>query len=804
MLPRDIIQLEYTLNGGINWDTITPNASGLRISWKFPEIESDRCLIRGVQLWPNNIGKTMDLRHRQAVNSAFFNKDGSLIITACKDSCAYIWQSNIGAVLHKLEGHTGAVNWAVISPDEKYAATASEDSTAILWDILKSQKIKTLAAHTDNVRTVCFSPDSKYLVSAGHDGNAIIWDVLTGQIKNTIKASNSQLWFSEFSPSGDYIVMGGIDSYVKFWDMKTETFTKSINTGNGYNSFGAISRDGSKLVTASLFGRAVVWDIAAGDSIAGFSHEDSSKIPPILYADFDKTGDTLLTSSVDRIVKMWCISTNKLVSNFQEHTNTVKTAVFNFDNSRALTASWDGAAKYWNREKRDLQTDSTDCFFSIVKAGAELRNIDFGKVVVSEYKDSIVDFFVINKTNAPYRISNFRLWGAAKDDFIIHNFRADSVIDSGSYLPLEITFKPGVFGARQAFIDITIPGDSVLHCSITGEGTDYELGIDAPVIDFANTTLGDVKDTIVYPLLTNKINSPLNIYSVKILGTDKDDFSILSGGSATVLNSFESLSTAIRFMPGIPGRKKARIVFEHSGAESPSKIFLYGFASIPRIDTAIIAISDAHASAGDIIEIPIYYRKAPIFPIEAPDSLSVTLKFNASLLEPLFGAASDTIINGFRTLIFTVPARDSILKILKFSVGFGNDSISSLELWNIFPIGKWKSKIYIESGLFRLDGLCRDGGTRLFDPDGFISLAQNKPNPFQKTTIIEFDVLEPGKTRLYLINSMGNIERTILDSYLASGKYQIELNSDGLASGLYFYILETPSRRISRKLLIEK
>ncbi len=69
----------------------------------------------------------------------------------------------------------------------------------------------------------------------------------------------------------------------------------------------------------------------------------------------------------------------------------------------------------------------------------------------------------------------------------------------------------------------------------------------------------------------------------------------------------------------------------------------------------------------------------------------------------------------------------------------------------------------------------------------FAQLYQNYPNPFNPTTTVSFALKSDAKVSVAVYNVIGQKVRTLTDrSYAGGGPYQLELSSEGLASGVYF------------------
>lgn len=83
-----------------------------------------------------------------------------------------------------------------------------------------------------------------------------------------------------------------------------------------------------------------------------------------------------------------------------------------------------------------------------------------------------------------------------------------------------------------------------------------------------------------------------------------------------------------------------------------------------------------------------------------------------------------------------------------------------------------------------------------------ISLYQNYPNPFNPTTTIEFTVSKPGRYKLDLLNSLGELVQNISDREYYPGHHTESLDASGLSSGVYFYSLAGSNIRLINKMLL--
>jgi hypothetical protein len=84
------------------------------------------------------------------------------------------------------------------------------------------------------------------------------------------------------------------------------------------------------------------------------------------------------------------------------------------------------------------------------------------------------------------------------------------------------------------------------------------------------------------------------------------------------------------------------------------------------------------------------------------------------------------------------------------------------------------------------------------------SLGQNYPNPFNPTTSIEFALPVAGQVNLSVYNMLGAKVATLVNGQKAAGRYTVSFDGASLASGVYFYKLETPSFSDLKKMILVK
>jgi hypothetical protein len=81
-------------------------------------------------------------------------------------------------------------------------------------------------------------------------------------------------------------------------------------------------------------------------------------------------------------------------------------------------------------------------------------------------------------------------------------------------------------------------------------------------------------------------------------------------------------------------------------------------------------------------------------------------------------------------------------------------------------------------------------------------LAQNYPNPFNPSTIIRWQSPIASHQSLKVYDILGNEVATLVDEFKPAGNYEVEFNSENLASGVYIYRLQTAEFTETKKMVL--
>ena len=133
-------------------------------------------------------------------------------------------------------------------------------------------------------------------------------------------------------------------------------------------------------------------------------------------------------------------------------------------------------------------------------------------------------------------------------------------------------------------------------------------------------------------------------------------------------------------------------------------------------------------------------------------------------------------------------------------------------VWSFYNTGLGNLNVNALSGYFSNLYAATDSGLYYADVySGIISentvptqyyLSQNKPNPFNPSTKIEYLVSLPGRVMINVYDILGKKLITLLDEHKLPGNYTVNLNGSNLSSGIYFYRMEVNDFSYTRKMVL--
>lgn len=294
--------------------------------------------------------------HRNAVLSACFSPDGSLLATVegiHDNGEVRIWDVRQGCLKHVINVGKFASSVS-FSPDGNYLAF-NRINELVLWD-LKQMKEDMIIKVPWLISSIAFNPKGDQVILTyhdSHDGYLTVWDLESGKNLSTI--SGYYTTWANFTSDGNIIAPGidpnvkgspdpwggfSLGPVVKISDAHTGQTIKQVNF-NG--SMRCLSGDGKFLISFDKCD-AFIWDVQKEKLLFTLKgHNDW-----ITSASFSFDGKYAITSSKDKTIKLWDAQTGALVKDLKGHENIVDDAVFSPDGRLIASVSEDCSVHIWD------------------------------------------------------------------------------------------------------------------------------------------------------------------------------------------------------------------------------------------------------------------------------------------------------------------------------------------------------------------------------------------------------------------------------------------------------------------------
>jgi hypothetical protein len=133
-----------------------------------------------------------------------------------------------------------------------------------------------------------------------------------------------------------------------------------------------------------------------------------------------------------------------------------------------------------------------------------------------------------------------------------------------------------------------------------------------------------------------------------------------------------------------------------------------------------------------------------------------------------------------------------------------DDAGGAIVAWYDLRASSFGGPFDIYAQHIRNDGSVTQVNQEVANVPAQFALLQNYPNPFNPTTTISYDLPAGGHVKLTIFDMLGRDIATLVDGRMEAGAHQVSFDASRLASGVYFYQLQTGTFVASKKLVLLK
>lgn len=282
--------------------------------------------------------------HSDSVWSVVLSFNGQTLVSGSEDKTIKVWDFPSGKLRHTLIGHTDTVRSLTISADGKTLASSSGDKTIALWDLQTGKLMRTLTGHTSTVWSVAISSDGKTLVSGSQDDTIKVWNLHTRQLRRILYGHSGQVFSVALSPDEKTFATAGSDRTIKIWDLQTGVLLRTLKGHSDSVRFVVFSQDGQQLASSSWDKTIKVWQLKTGKIIHTLQGH-KGRVVAVAFSSDNK----IASAGVDKYINIWSLQTGKLLHKLSGHTDWVLSIAPNRTGDTLVTSSKDKTIKIWRR-----------------------------------------------------------------------------------------------------------------------------------------------------------------------------------------------------------------------------------------------------------------------------------------------------------------------------------------------------------------------------------------------------------------------------------------------------------------------
>ena len=264
----------------------------------------------------------------------------------------------------KLDSNTAILSIA-FSPDSQKVASGGWPRHANLWDVMSGNLNPPTIVHTeDSIRSVAFNPDGSVLAMGGDDKTVRLWDVASGQLKTVLTGHSDTVTSVVFSPEGSMLASGSYDRTVRLWDVASGQPTVILIGHTHQVTSVAFSPDGGTLATGGSDKTVRLWDVAS-EQLKTVLTGHSNTVTSVA---FSPDGSTLASGSYDETVRLWDVASGQRKTTLTGHSEGINSVAFSPDGSTLASGSNDRTVRLWDvasGQTKNVLTGHTDRVYSV-------------------------------------------------------------------------------------------------------------------------------------------------------------------------------------------------------------------------------------------------------------------------------------------------------------------------------------------------------------------------------------------------------------------------------------------------------
>lgn len=346
----------------VSWRAHADRVRGLSVVGNSERLVScgDDHLVR-IWHWPTGREERTLRGHKDRVFCVAANAQDGLIVSGGEDKTLKVWTMHQAAESHTLRGHDSAVHCVALEPGSRWAASGSEDGQLKTWDLQARREHRSIMAHRRRVTDVAITLDGTQIATAGEDAIVRIWDAPTTELVHSYPGHGSAVRALAFDPDRRWIASAGDDGTLRIWSLQEKRRREEPSwEHDGSVLWMQHGEDGGFVATGGDNHSIRIWNERDGAPRVALRGHMGAVLAVVSPDD----NDILISAGADRTIKVWQLSTAKLLRTLGSqlagvvaagsltapkggHTGPV-TCLAQVDGDVVLSGSKDGTLRLWN------------------------------------------------------------------------------------------------------------------------------------------------------------------------------------------------------------------------------------------------------------------------------------------------------------------------------------------------------------------------------------------------------------------------------------------------------------------------
>lgn len=292
------------------------------------------------------------------VFSMAFSSDGKKALTGHLDGAMMMWDVETGTQLRVFPSDDGSDSAVFVAFMPGGGAVLSATwSTVTLWNLTDGKQILRFKIGRGDQR-FALAPDGKTLLSGNGIGIIAVWDTRTGKLLRTyrpFRPFDVGVAGLAFTPNGrDILTSSELSPMIELMNLRTGRVRWRVEAAADYSNHArvvAVSPDGTKGLSGGYDGGIKLWNLSTGKLLRSFQYPQG-QIHRVLFSPDGKlivtAGDPDHKQETSPVLVLWDVATGKQLRRFVGHTRQVHAAAFSPDGKWLLSGGMNARLRLWD------------------------------------------------------------------------------------------------------------------------------------------------------------------------------------------------------------------------------------------------------------------------------------------------------------------------------------------------------------------------------------------------------------------------------------------------------------------------